>query len=132
MLDLSDNWLQKASENLEAASSELASQRYNSCANRAYYATFQAAIWALTHEGIRPPRQDRYWGHDFVQAQFAGQLVNRRKVYAPSLRSALTDLYKLRVQADYETTMVDEIRAYRAVRKARELVQAVLERSKKP
>jgi uncharacterized protein (UPF0332 family) len=132
LLDLTDNWLQKATENLQAASSELASQRYNSCANRAYYAAFQAALWALSHEGTRPPRQDRYWGHDFVQAQFSGALINRRKVYPSSLRSALTDLYKLRVQADYETTLVDEIRAYRAVRKAREFVNAVLERSKSP
>jgi uncharacterized protein (UPF0332 family) len=58
MLDLTDNWLQKASENLQAAASELASQRYNSCANRTYYATFQAAIWALSQEGIRPPGRD--------------------------------------------------------------------------
>lgn len=130
MLDLIDNWLQKATENVQAASSELAGQRYNSCANRAYYATFQAAIWALAHEGIRPRGQDRYWGHDFVQAQFSGALINRRKAYPASLRSTLTDLYRLRVQADYETTLVDEIRAYRAVRKAREFVNAVLERSK--
>lgn len=132
MLELPNIWLTKSEENLKAAQSEFGNWRYNSCANRAYYAAFHAAIWALSREGIRPPGQDRYWGHDFVQARFAGVLINRRKVYSTSLRSALTDLYRLREQADYETTMVVEIRAYRAVRKAKELVQAVQERSKTP
>ena len=131
MLDLTDIWLEKADENLQAASSELANQRYNSASNRAYYAAFQAAIWALSREGIRPPGRDGRWGHDFVQAQFAGQLINRRKLYPSALRSTLADLQALRERADYSTTMIDELRAHRVVRKATEFVQAIRPRRRR-
>ena len=131
MLDLTDNWLQKADENLQAASSELINGRYNSCTNRAYYAAFQAAIWALIREGIRPPGREGHWGHDFVQAQFAGQLINRRKLYPSALRSTLADLHALRERADYTTTMIDELRAHRILRRATEFVQAVHTRGRR-
>src|SRR5215207_578497 len=72
----SQAYIAKAQENLASAASELVNGRYNACANRAYYAAFQAAIVALLQAGIHPPRDA--WGHDFVQAQFAGQLVMRR------------------------------------------------------
>jgi uncharacterized protein (UPF0332 family) len=62
-------YLAKASESLLTAESEYANGRYNSCANRCYYACFQAAIAALLGEGIRPAGQ---WSHEFVQAQFVG------------------------------------------------------------
>jgi len=53
--DLSDAFLNRAQESLEGAESEFASGRYNSVANRAYYACFQAAIAALDLADIRPP-----------------------------------------------------------------------------
>lgn len=78
-------FLTKAEENLASATSEFVNGRYNACANRCYYACFQAAIAALMQAGIRPPRGAQgAWGHAFVQAQFAGELVNRRKLYAAS------------------------------------------------
>lgn len=76
---------EKAWENLASAQSELVNNRFNACANRCYYACFQAAIVALIREGI-PPRGTGGWGHDYVQAQFAGQLIRRRKLYPASLR----------------------------------------------
>jgi len=39
-------YLAKALESLEGAESELANRRYNNCANRCYYASFQAAVAA--------------------------------------------------------------------------------------
>ena len=68
----------------------------------------------------------RRWGHDFVQAQFVGQLINRRKLYPASLRSALADTYALRDTADYGTDHVTEAGARRALRRAEELVEAVV------
>jgi uncharacterized protein (UPF0332 family) len=47
-------FLAKAAESLLTAESEFANGRYNSCANRCYYACFQAAIAALIQKGIRP------------------------------------------------------------------------------
>jgi uncharacterized protein (UPF0332 family) len=125
MIELGDAFLEKSEENLAAATSELSAGRYNASANRAYYAAFHAAICALARVGIRPPGREGYWGHDFVQAQFSGQLVNRRKLYPSGLRSVLNDLATLREQADYRTQSVDEIQARRAVRKAEDLVGAV-------
>ena len=43
-------YLAKAEESLRTAESEFANGRYNSCANRCYYACFQAAIAALLRE----------------------------------------------------------------------------------
>jgi hypothetical protein len=75
-------YLAKATESLLTAASEFANGWYNSCANRCYYACFQAAIAALLREGIRPRGQ---WSHAFVQAQLGGVLINQRKRYDPPL-----------------------------------------------
>lgn len=82
-------FLAKADESLAAASSEFANGRYNSCANRCYYACFQAAIAGLLRAEIRPTGRSQQWGHDFVQAEFVRQLINRRKRYSPELRTVL-------------------------------------------
>jgi uncharacterized protein (UPF0332 family) len=125
MFEDADRFLEKARENLDAATNDIASGRFKSSASRSYYAAFQSAISALARVGIRPPGRAGYWGHDFVQSQFAGQLVNRRKLYPASLRSVLTDTYLLRESADYDPEPIDEVRARRALRKAQELVRAV-------
>ena len=57
-------YLAKATESLQTAESEFVNGRYNSCANRCYYACFQAAIAAVLREGIRPRGQ---WGDRVVQ-----------------------------------------------------------------
>ncbi len=48
-------YLAKAEESLAGAEREFAAGAYNNCANRAYYACFQAAIAALDLADIRPP-----------------------------------------------------------------------------
>lgn len=126
MMELDHVWLEKADENLEAAQSEFVNRRYNSCANRAYYACFQAAIYALSQAGIRPRGGREQWGHDFVQAHFNGQLINRRKLYPTAIRSTLNQTYTLRERADYTTDRVNEVRAARAVGRSEEFVQAIM------
>ena len=119
-------FLGKSRESLAAAESEFASGRYNTCANRCYYTCFQAAVAALAHHGITPPGGRRAeWGHAFVQAQFVTQLIDRRKLYAGTLRDTLNRTITLRRVADYTTDMVSRVQAERALRRARELVQAV-------
>src|SRR3954452_17401793 len=112
---------EKALENLDSAASELTNRRYNASANRAYYAVFQAAVVALMRSGIGPPGPQ--WGHAFVQARFAGQLVTKRKAYPSALRDTLPRLEELRVHADYETMHVSQ--AQRALRRAREFIDAI-------
>ena len=126
MAQTSDAFLAKARESLAGASSEIESGRYNNAVNRAYYACFQAAIAALDLAGVRPSGGKQAWGHDFVQAQFSGLLVNRRKVYPTTLRGTLNDLMDLRHEADYRPGNITETQAARAVVRARAFVDAVL------
>ena len=118
-------YLTKAEESLASAESDFAAGRSNSCANRAYYACFQAAIAALLRAGSRPPGRGDQWGHDFVQAQFAGQFINRRKRYPTSLRDTLVHVYRLRVTADYKADHVTALQASRGLSRAREFVGAI-------
>ncbi|MGH2616104.1 MAG: HEPN domain-containing protein [Thermomicrobiales bacterium] len=119
-------YLAKAVESLQTAESEFANGRYNCCANRCHYACFQAAIAALMCEGIQPRGR---WTHESVQAQFAGQLINRRKRFSAGLGHVLPDNQTLRVEADYRPKHVTDTQAGRALRKARMFVNAIQQRS---
>jgi uncharacterized protein (UPF0332 family) len=119
-------YLRKAEDSLTGAESEFANGRYDNCANRAYYACFQAAIAALLREGIRPPGQAARWGHDFVQARFVGDLMNRRRMYPAQMREALFRGMELRQTADYKTERVSAIQASRQVARARAFVDAII------
>ncbi len=125
MTEIDDVFLEKATESLEGAESEFVNSRYNNCANRCYYACFQAAIYALTRAGMRPVGARNEWGHAVVQAQFVGQLINRRKLYPANVRNTLEQNYRLRASADYQRDQVTEVRAARAVRRAEEFLEAV-------
>ncbi len=125
MIDASAIFLQKAEESLAGAESEFSSARYNNCANRCYYACFQAAIHALTAAGLRPQERRMQWGHQFVQAQLVGQLINRRKSYPPRLREVLRRGLVLRHVADYIGLLVTSNEASSGLRRTREFLQAV-------
>ena len=118
-------YVAKAEESLRTAESEFAHGRYNSCANRCYYACFQAAIAALLAEGIRARGQ---WSHEFVQGQFVGVLINQRHLYETQLRRVLSDNQNLREKADYRPELVNATQASRALRRTRTFVAAVRQR----
>jgi uncharacterized protein (UPF0332 family) len=122
--DDAESYLRRAQESLAGAESECAALRFNNCTNRAYYAAFQAAIAALLRDDIRSRSRDR-WPHEFVQAEFAGKLINRRRRYLPALRSTLPFLQVLRNRADYETDETSETEATRALRRSRDFVDAI-------
>lgn len=115
-------YLSKAAECLAGARSELANGRFNNACNRAYYAAYNAAIVALIRAGVT----SRRWGHDEVQAVFAGQLIYRRKLYPSSLRSTLPDLLTMRMKADYGLGSATERNALRATEDAALLLSVVL------
>jgi uncharacterized protein (UPF0332 family) len=121
-------YLAKAEESPTGAEAEYASGRYNNCANRAYYACFQAAVSALIQAGVRPGGDPGTWDHAFVRGRFAGQLVNRRKLYPGPLRDALVDAFAVRRQGDYGAEHVSERRAARSLGQARAVVSAVAAR----
>jgi uncharacterized protein (UPF0332 family) len=123
MRDIDRPFIIKALECLAGAESELANGRYNNCANRCYYACFQAAIDALEREGIRP--SGATWSHAFVPSQFDGLLVNRRKRYGAELRGILSRTSSLRRSADYDEEPVSRAEAQRALRQTHTFVRAV-------
>jgi len=118
-------WLEKAQRSLLGAESEFASQRYDNVANRAYYACFQSAVAALIDAGKRSTGGKGTWSHSVAQAMFSQELIHRRKVYPAELSSILSDVFSLRQQADYTTTLTSEARAKRTLDKARRFVEAV-------
>src|SRR5215208_3985493 len=115
----------KARESLAGGVSKFVNHQYNNSANRSYYAVYQAAIHALLTAGIRSPGATNHWGHDYVQAQFVGQLINRRNRYPTDLRNMFEQNYRLREAADYRRDPVTEVRAARAVQRAETFVTAV-------
>ena len=125
MQELAELFLIKAEESLAGAESEFINGRYNNCANRCYYACFQAAIHALVEAGVTLSGAQGEWGHAFVQARFAGDLVNRRKRYPSSLRETLSRTLFLRHVADYKDQQVTETQASRAARIARQFVETI-------
>ena len=118
-------FLEKARESLIGAESEFLNERFNNSVNRAYYACFQAAIAALQKAGIQT-RGDE-WGHDYVQSQFNGALINRRHLYPTELRNILVRNYALRVRADYAEDVVSRTDTERALRRARLFVTTIME-----
>jgi uncharacterized protein (UPF0332 family) len=118
-------YLVKATESLPTAESEFGNGRYNSCANRCYYACFQAAIAAIFREGIRPRGQ---WSHECVQGQCVGVLINQRHLYDSQLRRILPDNQSLRDKADYRVELVTATQAGRALRRSRTFVAAIRQR----
>lgn len=128
MIDSSELFLLKARESLTGAESELRQARLNNCANRSYYACFQAAVAALIRAGIHPLNIQSGWGHAFVLSQFNGQLINRRGQFPTTLRQTLPRTFALRLRADYEAQPVGRTQVVRALDLARVFVQAVEER----
>jgi len=125
MIEPGNIFLEKADESLAGAESEFINGRYNNAANRCYYACFQAAIHALIRAGVQTLSRDGQWGHEFVQAQFSGQLINRRKLYPSELRGMLEQNYRLRQTADYKRDRVTEVRAARAVSRTERFLEAI-------
>jgi len=118
-------YLTRSLECLASAESEVTAGRFNNCVNRCYYAMFQAAVAALIAAGVRSDGAKRQWEHGFVQAQFAGILIQRRKLYPTDLVSALPVNLERRVAADYGVPGVSKTVAERALRTARVFVTAV-------
>lgn len=118
-----ERYLAKSRESLVSARADVRARRYNSAANRAYYAAFQAAVAALTHTGIRPENDD--WSHRFVMSQFSGKLIRRRKLLPGALRRTLNNLFDRRVKADYRTVDTSRRTADDSARQAASLAGRV-------
>jgi uncharacterized protein (UPF0332 family) len=127
MIDLWPIYLTKAEESLRGAESEFAQGRHNNAANRCYYVCFQAAVVALHHAGLAPRGGRTEWGHAFVQAEFVGRLIHRRRLYPTSLRQVLARNLTLRHTADYASDLVTQTQVARALQRAQDFLTAIRE-----
>ena len=109
-------YMAKSRESLASANADLETGRYNSAANRAYYAAFQAAVALLIENGVRP--HGGSWEHKFVMGEFSGTLVRRRKIIPSQHRGVLERLLESRVRADYRAESISRSDARRLVREA--------------
>ena len=114
-------FLNKAKTNLQVAQICFDSGFYDACANRAYYAAFQAAIAALADRGRKSDKNDHKW----VQATFSSELINRQKVYPAHLKSYLMDMQVVRNQADYTDENVSKRLASQQLSKAQEMLELI-------
>ena len=120
-------FLAKSEENLRAADALFELGLYNAAANRAYYAAFHAAIAILAQHGIT--NQDN--AHEWVQAQFASELIHRRKVLPANLLRGLQDIQRLRNIADYDATSVSKTTVERHIRKAHDFCTTITQRGER-
>ena len=83
---MATDFLSKAHDTLLAAQVLLEKELYDSCANRAYYAAFQAALAALTSFGLKAEKSEHKW----VQATFNSELLHKRKLFDGRFKTYLT------------------------------------------
>jgi len=126
MIEPTGPFLIKAQKSLAGAESEFNNGRYNNCANRCYYACFQAAIHALLGKRVRPRGKQGRWEHGFVQSEFADKLINRQKVYPADLSDVLMCTMTSRHIADYSEDFLTQKEAARNLDRARRFVGAIL------
>jgi uncharacterized protein (UPF0332 family) len=65
------------------------------------------------------------WGHAFVQAEFVGRLIHRRRLYPAELRQVLARNLTLRHTADYAQDLVTQTRAARALQRTQNFLTAI-------
>ena len=119
-------FLRKARESLASAEADVRAGRFNSAANRTYYAAFQASVALLIENGIRP-RGDA-WDHRFVISQVSGKLIRRRELLTAAFGGALDRLLKTRLIADYRSSSVSRRTGETYVGVAKELVDTIVAR----
>jgi len=118
---MKSEFMDKAKENLAAAEICFENELYNACANRAYYAAFQAAVSALADRGIKRENLNHKW----VQAEFSGRLITRRKVYPAKVKSYIMKMQTVRNDADYKTRQISKKEALRQLARAREILTLI-------
>lgn len=120
----SDVYLVKAEESLTGAESAYVNGRAKTCANRAYYACFQAAVAGLIQANVACADQAARWDHAAVRARFVGELINCRKRYPAALRETRIRGLRLRQTADSKTERGSAVQASRGLARARAFVTA--------
>jgi|SRR5579862_2044028 len=96
-------WLAMALEAHRAARAAEQLQLWRSSVSRYYYAAFSATSAVLLYSGLIPPVDEEAWSHaqtpEMIREHYGRFVKSRDK--RNRLSSDLSDLYKLRIYADY-------------------------------
>ncbi|MFQ6039419.1 MAG: HEPN domain-containing protein [Candidatus Poribacteria bacterium] len=112
------NHLRKSEIFIEDAQCLYDRGRYDSCASRAYYAAFRAAVALMEHLGyVRPS-----WNHGRLRTALRQRLVRDRNILEEADVNKLETAYRWRVVADYEYALTPIEDAEDAVVNARQLI----------
>jgi uncharacterized protein (UPF0332 family) len=117
-------YLTKAQENLATAQWAYQNGKYNPSASRAYYAVFLAEL-AILVSLTDYRRRGMNWDHGQVQAELNRRLNIHQKVLPSRLGSVPRELIGLRHDADYETVLISQKKAQRALDKVVDFVAEV-------
>jgi uncharacterized protein (UPF0332 family) len=120
---MKEEFIEKALESLKAAGLLYDSECHNSCVSRCYYAMFQIAIAALLNEGIKLPEGSLK--HEWVQSQFSGLLVWRRKIYSDEYANYLHSALSIRIDADYKHEKVSKNKTQDLLKKTKKFVEEI-------
>jgi uncharacterized protein (UPF0332 family) len=122
-------WLRMAMESQRAALASEAEGCCRSSVSRYYYAAFQAISAVLLYAGCVPPEGEEAWSHaqtpDMLRVHFEPYV--RKRDVRKSLASDLSELYKLRIYADYRGRVVIDGRLAEARRCSNRLVKVASE-----
>ena len=84
---------------------------------------FHAAIAVLARYGTEHKKNP----HDWVQSQFASELVHRRKLFPRDFVPLFLDVQRIRHSADYEETALAKSLATKQLRQTQHFVNTILE-----
>lgn len=118
---MQSEFMDKARENLAAAEICFENNLFNASANRAYYAGFHAAVCALATRGIKRDKLDHKW----VQSEFSGRLVKRRKIYPAKAKAYLMRMQTVRNDADYKSRPISRKKAQGQLARARDMLALI-------
>lgn len=116
-------FIQRSHNNIKAAQLLSDAGLHDACANRIYYAVFDAAFVACMHYGVKIEPE-----HAKVLSAFCGELIARKKLFPASVKESLYELQKIRIKADYGEVAVSKTTASNALKTGKQIVYTVLER----
>jgi uncharacterized protein (UPF0332 family) len=115
--------IERAETSLRAARLCLERHFLDSAAARAYFAMFQAAIYALESQGVHRTE----WSHKALHAALADVLIRRRKVLPAVLAGALPSAMEVRHSADYRQPGPGQRQVERMVTMAEHFITSIKE-----
>jgi uncharacterized protein (UPF0332 family) len=117
---MSNEFLSKAQENLNASQALYDLGFFNAAANRAYYAAFHAALAVIIAKGLQPNTD-----HVKVQSTFNGEVIRRSRHIHASHKRYLLEMQNLRNIADYTPTTVSKRKVAKQCAMAQEFITII-------